>query len=512
VYHRYSRSGSLKRTVVIASIVVCVILVIALSLSTFLSLTDTAQNSTKNPGQTPTPASQLADASPLIFGSNIDLLANNSQLRKSEETRTALATMHLHIMRVLINNDADDTSVRQAAQYVKNLDATLLVVLQGPTLANAQQNFQRIVRIVSQVFDQKAVYFEIGNEEDLMGTSVDHYVEIWNALVPGLKQIASWANFVGPVTYHYDQQYLMSFLQKAQPRPNAVSWHEYSCDSSQSEKQCLDNIQKWGEHISAARDAMAKTLNTILPVMITEWNYAANARLDDGKAGNAEFMRTWTMQALQILANNSVFAAMQFSAANSPAPLIDANNALTTQGTVLKTSYEQYSSVAQNLQATRTPEDDSNDPSATTVPTTDESTPTTTDETTPTATAPSASTPTKTPTATPTRTPTPTPTPIPCSSHNWYLHPYGGTTGSTHLFTSGHCGGKILMTLTRVPAYMTQLRVCLVGGACGSWKDYAGVNVWLTMYTGLAAGKEFYLQARDVNGGGSYVVYGTVKY
>ena len=50
--------------------------------------------------------------------------------------------------------------------------------------------------------------------------------------VPQLKRLALNGRFIGPVNYHYDGNYLTTFLQRASPPPDEVSWHEYSCDDS----------------------------------------------------------------------------------------------------------------------------------------------------------------------------------------------------------------------------------------------------------------------------------------
>ncbi|MBO0792836.1 MAG: hypothetical protein J2P36_18065 [Ktedonobacteraceae bacterium] len=504
--------GAWKRLAIISGVVIGIILIISFGISTFLSLNPPTQNKTAGK-----PATTTTTPSPLIFGSNIDLLGNKNQKLPSDTAQHTLQSLHLQIIRVPVPVNASDASVKQAAQFVKDMEATMLVSLRGVMGTNSQRDAMRVVKDISQVFGQNIFYIEFGNEEDLQGTPVDQYLSAWNTIVPTLKQQAPKALFVGPVTYHYDPKYLRSFLQQARPLPDAVSWHEYTCDAKQTSDQCKANLQDWSKHFDDARQAMTDQLKTILPVMITEWNYAANADPSDGKSNNEDFMTTWTAQALQILQTNSVFASMQFSAINSPAPLVDNQDTLTPQGSTLQEAYNQYIASNPPPGPTGTAVDT---PTATATTIADAPTPTPTpNETpgtdplpgkTPTVSIPPTIAPTKAPTKPP--APTPTPTPHPCASHNWYLHPYGGTTGSTHLTTTSYCHGKILLTLTKTPAYMTEMRVCIVNGSCGSWVRYAGVNKWLTMYTGLKAGKVFYLQARDVNGKGSYVIYGTVKY
>jgi hypothetical protein len=51
-------------------------------------------------------------------------------------------------------------------------------------------------------------------------------------------------------------------------------------------------------------------------------------------------MTTWTTKALQTLAANNIFAAMQYSCTNYTIPLVDSHNAMTTQGTVFQNQYQ----------------------------------------------------------------------------------------------------------------------------------------------------------------------------
>jgi hypothetical protein len=51
-------------------------------------------------------------------------------------------------------------------------------------------------------------------------------------------------------------------------------------------------------------------------------------------------MTTWTTKALQTLAANNIFAAMQYSCTNYAIPLVDSHNIMTTQGTVFQNQYQ----------------------------------------------------------------------------------------------------------------------------------------------------------------------------
>jgi hypothetical protein len=72
-----------------------------------------------------------------------------------------------------------------------------------------------------------------------------------------------------------------------------------------------------------------------LPIIISEWNYTPAHSVDgDGKHDNAQFMTNWTTKALNVLAQNNVYASMQFSVTGTEVPLIDSKNNITPQGSV----------------------------------------------------------------------------------------------------------------------------------------------------------------------------------
>jgi hypothetical protein len=201
-------------------------------------------------------------------------------------------------------------------------------------------NDLRIIKIMNDMYGKSTVYYEYGNEEDFfLKASADKYTTSWNHLVPQLKQAALNGHFIGPVNYQFNSAYLQYFLQHAQPRPNEVSWHEYTCGSNWPNDVCLSHIDNWTTHITNARSVMQTTIGTTLPIMITEWNYTPNPTANDGKSNNESFMTTWTTKALQTLAANNIFASMQYSCTNYAIPLVDSHNTMTTQGTIFRDQY-----------------------------------------------------------------------------------------------------------------------------------------------------------------------------
>lgn len=287
-------------------------------------------------------ATQQPKASPLLWGTNLSLQDDHDQVLTSDKTRKLLQQMHMSIVRIPTRNKMDDKLIQQAAQIVKNINAAPLIILQGDqSSSSALENDLRIIKMMNSIFGKNVVYYEYGNEEDFfLKLSADKYTASWNRLIPQLKKTASNGHFIGPVNYQYNPAYLQYFLQHAQPLPDEVSWHEYTCGSNWANDICISHIDNWTTHITKSRDAMRAAIGKTLPIMISEWNYTANPTPNDGKSNDAAFMTTWTTKALQTLAANNIFAAMQYSCTNYSIPLVDSHNTMTTQGTVFQNQYQ----------------------------------------------------------------------------------------------------------------------------------------------------------------------------
>lgn len=252
-----------------------------------------------------------------------------------------LQRLHMRIIRMPVRSSLSNQTELDAAKAIHNIQAIPLVVLRGAIDASVLTDDTRIVNDMNSVFGNGLVYYEYGNEEDLLGIPVSAYVASWNAIVPQLQRLAYHGQFIGPVNYQYDHDYLTGFLQQAKPHPDAISWHEYTCDDSQPDTLCIARISNWTKHITDARQTMMNTIHTTLPVMITEWNYAPNAQSGDGKINNSSFMTAWTTKAMETLAANAVFASMQYTCTNSVYALVNGNNTLTAQGVTMQKLYQQ---------------------------------------------------------------------------------------------------------------------------------------------------------------------------
>jgi len=286
-------------------------------------------------------------ASPLLFGTNLGLFTGNDQVVSSASTRALMQQMHIRIVRVPTRTHLSNDVEIQAYQAVKSIGAVPLIVLTGVRDPNVLANDTRIIQDVNSVFGNSLVYYEFGNEDDWNGVTIERYTTGWNTYIQQFKHLALNGKFIGPVSYQYDHNNLTTFLQGANPRPDAISWHEYTCSYREPMVNCLTNLDRWSTHINDGRSVMQTTLRTELPIMITEWNYAADQSIQhnglpftDGKYNNASFITAWTTKAMDILAANKVFASMQYSVTNTALPLISDKNALTLQGITFQSLYQ----------------------------------------------------------------------------------------------------------------------------------------------------------------------------
>ena len=353
-----SQSGSsknFKRRVVFTIICIVLVLLVVVGIVVVKGITvgnqtPVALSPTTTPAQNePVSSTSIPNVkvSPLLFGTNLGLFTSNDQVVTSAATRTLMQQIHIRIVRVPMRTHLSNDVEIQAVQAVKSIGAIPLIVLTGVRNPNVLADDMRMIKDMNSVFGNSLVYYEFGNEDDWNGVTISRYTEGWNTLIPQFKRIALNGKFIGPVSYEYNHDNLTTFLQEAKPRPDAISWHEYTCSYQDPADSCLAHLDRWTTHINDGRSVMQTTLGTALPIMITEWNYAADQSIqhnglpiDDGKYNNASFIRAWTTKALGILAANQVFASMQYSVTNTALPLITDNNALTIQGITFQSLYQ----------------------------------------------------------------------------------------------------------------------------------------------------------------------------
>jgi hypothetical protein len=367
-----------------------------------LRKTQTA-SSTASPsrGATDLPVSRF------IFGTNLSPYDKHYQIVTSPSTRNLLQQMHIQMVRIPLKNQSSEADITQAAQGIKKLNAVPLVSLYDPFYPGSEEENSKIITIMNKVFGQANVYYEYGSEDDAIGITAEEYTAAWNKNIPALKQLAPAAHFVGPATYHYTTQYLQTFLKQANPLPDEISWHEYACDAAESQAICMQRLNNWSNDIIDARATTTQIVGKPLPIIISEWNYAANAKANDGKSNDPTFLAAWTAQALQVLSDNQIFASMQYFC-TGVTPLIS-NNEITPEGEVLMGQYERF--VTSRMQATPTLTATSAAQTTATASPTATATAQATASPTATAQTTEAASPTPTDTPTPGITPTPTDTP-----------------------------------------------------------------------------------------------------
>lgn len=321
--------------------------VLGLLLAVLLAVTGLAICGQAQAGVRP---SDSASVSPLLWGENTDLNAGSASsdwFLTGTALRAGLVAAHTQIVRLPVRGPSQSTSgianwteLQQALRDVKAMGSVPLVILRNPEDPSLAADDTQVVNYVNSVFGTNTtVYYEWANETDLVGPDAQTYTASWNAVVPQLKQLAPDAEFIGPVNYQYDAGYLQYFLQNANPLPNAVSWHEYTCPDSQTDAYCLAQIDNWNTHFAAARSLMQSTIGTQLPIWITEWNYSPNL----STTRTASFLQQWTTKALDTLAADGIAASMHFDVQDE-VPLVNGDGSLAPEGVSFKAAYESLTS------------------------------------------------------------------------------------------------------------------------------------------------------------------------
>src|SRR5262245_30872008 len=122
-----SQPGKARRALVVAGSVIGIIALIGFSLSLILG------NAHPQASNSPATSRPQAAASPLLFGTNLDLLDSTNPALSNQDVRETLQTLHLHIIRLPVRADAPSDALQQAVQYVKDLGALPLLNLRGLT-------------------------------------------------------------------------------------------------------------------------------------------------------------------------------------------------------------------------------------------------------------------------------------------------------------------------------------------------------------------------------------------
>ncbi len=286
--------------------------------------------------------------SPLIFGTNMALFHDYDEpILTSEATRQQLKNVGVRVIRMPTRTSLKPETEVKAAQAIKEIGAVPLVVINGPEFKGGPllESDQNTLNLLMPVFGNEPVYFEFGNESDLNGVNAQQYATAWNQVIPALKEMFPNARFIAPDNYQFTRRYLKTFLQLADPRPDGVSWHEYTCSVNWTAAFCLSILDTWPIHFAQARAAMREAIGTELPIWITEWNYASDQQVNNGqpvadsKYNNPTFIQEWTTKAMNLLIENRIFASMQYFATDLPMPLVT-HNQIGSEGTLFQQEYK----------------------------------------------------------------------------------------------------------------------------------------------------------------------------
>lgn len=325
---------------------------------------------------------------------NISVFDTNDQFVNNTSVQQLVGAGHPAVVRMPLRDTIPDSYTLATLNAIKNIGSTPLVIVHGATVSDPYTPDAHWLSLAASVFPG-GVYVEYGNEEDLAGINASAYTTSWNAVVPKLVAQFPSDKFIGPVNFQYNPSYDAYFWQNASPKPYAISWHEYVCNTGNTDAYCMQHIANWATHVSATRTALGSTGSNV-PFWITEWNLDPQT---DARYSTASFIQPWVTAALnewQSLQSQGVTTTFIYTAdSHGDFGLVGNNNALTPEGTAF------YAWTPSGSTPTPTP--------VPPTPTPSQPTPTPTQPPSPTP-VPPTPTPTQ-PTPTPTQPPSPTPTP-----------------------------------------------------------------------------------------------------
>jgi hypothetical protein len=248
----------------------------------------------------------------------------------SQALRDALRGYGVPYLRLPSRASFSEAQYRELLGAVRDAGARPHVIVPGNCVPNVAAA-DAYLTLVEEIFPTGSYPVEYGNENDAQcGLSASAYVAGWNRDVPQLEGDHPRALFIGPVLSHYDGPYISTFLAGADPEPDGVSWHDYGCDSLDSNQHCMDTITTtWPAHVSDY-ESRAQAEGYRPPVWITEWNLDpfADPRYFE------PFIADWTRAALAEwteLARAGRIKVAELYALTDSFPLW-ANGALTLQG------------------------------------------------------------------------------------------------------------------------------------------------------------------------------------
>ncbi len=252
-----------------------------------------------------------------MFGTNDthEWADNNNSIATQPRFQQALRTAGFTLMRSFFPNNASDTVILQRLQTIQKSGANCLGVITNIDNTSFDEHLVRYL-------GNDCLMYEFGNETDLSETdsSVEHYLQRWNTLIPALRRINPSAKFIGPVTSDEQGQggnpnFMHDFLEGVKASgvlPDAVSFHWYPCDNI-AEETCLSKAKDAGVAAGRVAAQVQDILGKPLPIGITEWNYDANTP-PPAYGEKADFITKFSTDALSSMIEAGVTFACQFDA------------------------------------------------------------------------------------------------------------------------------------------------------------------------------------------------------
>lgn len=260
----------------------------------------------------------LAGNASMLCGTNLGLF-NSSDTFLTSPVQTLTKQLHVSTIRMPIRSPAGDATELQAAQVIKSLGITPLIILHEANGAADLANDKQIVQSMNTIFGNTVVYYELGNEPT---SGYPSYIANWNAMINQLKPLAPNGKFGGPAYFENSTPTEISgmatFVHTANPKPDFISWHEYTCGHADSAQYCYDHVgiapgHNWSVHIQDTKNAITANGDTVPPIFITEWNYDSAAPGTGTDPRNAQLVQLHFMQAaLQEFKKDGVSAAYQY--------------------------------------------------------------------------------------------------------------------------------------------------------------------------------------------------------
>jgi hypothetical protein len=252
---------------------------------------------------------------------NVKGVDPTDQFMNTKALQETIKRHNIPYLRIPFRDGWTDTQYTNLVKAVTNAGAIPVAIVHGACRDSLSVS-DRYLYDVDAATQNADYYVEYGNEEDHScdggpGISAATYTAGWNRDIPTLKANHPHARFIGPVNAGYNGPYIQTFMQTANPRPDAVSYHAYVCGPSDSEQVCLDAISQWATFATDLKNRMRDNVGYTTPVWITEWNMDGF----DEVRYQQPFIQTWTMRALRewtSLANaGKIGAAFQYSMSNN---------------------------------------------------------------------------------------------------------------------------------------------------------------------------------------------------